>query len=166
MRWFHIGVDVTETRLPGVGRRYDLRTSTGAALGIVTHRSGEVEVVSYPFDDPDACTLLVRLTAREAETVAEILGAPRITDRAMDLTREIPGLQTGQVPVPAGSAFAGRPLGTTRARTRTGASVVAIVRPEGVLVSPSPEEQLRAGDVLVVIGAAEAIDAVRAIVSG
>ena len=45
-----------------------------------------------------------------------------------------------------------RPLGDTRARTRTGASIVAIVRDEEVLASPGPAEMLHADDVLVVVG--------------
>ena len=54
--------------------------------------------------------------------------------------------------MPAGSPFAGRPLGETRARTLTGCSIVAIVRDADVVPSPGPEDELRAGDVLVAIG--------------
>jgi TrkA domain protein len=57
-----------------------------------------------------------------------------------------------------------RPLGETRARTRTGASIVAIVRDEDVLASPGPAETLRAGDVLIVIGTEEGIAGVEQIV--
>ncbi|HPZ95803.1 MAG TPA: TrkA C-terminal domain-containing protein, partial [Mycobacterium sp.] len=57
--------------------------------------------------------------------------------------------------------YAGRPLGDTRARTRTGASVVALVRGDKVVASPGPDEVLRAADVLVVIGTADGIAGVR-----
>jgi TrkA domain protein len=57
-----------------------------------------------------------------------------------------------------------RPLGETRARTRTGASIVAIVRDENVLASPGPAEMLREGDVLIVIGTEEGIAGVKQIV--
>ena len=60
--------------------------------------------------------------------------------------------------------FAGRPLGDTKARTRTGASIVAIVRGEEVLASPGPEETLRPSDVLVVIGTEDGIAGVRQLV--
>ena len=62
------------------------------------------------------------------------------------------------------SPFADRPLGSTRARTRTGASVVAVVRDDDVIASPGPDEVLRAGDVLVVIGTSEGIAGVTDIV--
>ncbi|KZS81689.1 hypothetical protein A4G29_19365 [Mycobacterium kansasii] len=62
------------------------------------------------------------------------------------------------------SPFVGRPLGDTRARTRTGVSIVAIVRGDDVVASPGPAETLRARDVLIVIGTEEGIIGVRRIV--
>jgi TrkA domain protein len=44
-------------------------------------------VIRYSADDPDEAKPLFRLTAAEADTVAEILGAPRIAERFADLTR-------------------------------------------------------------------------------
>jgi len=61
------------------------------------------------------------------------------------------------VAVQAASPYADRPLGDARVRTRTGASIVAIVRDEEVLPSPGPADTLHPGDVLVVIGTAEGI---------
>ncbi len=109
---------------------------------------------------------VVRLNREEADTLAEILGAPRMAERFADLTKEIPGLSAGQVEVAPGSPFVGRPLGATRARTRTGASIVAIVRGETVLASPPPAQVLQGGDVLVVIGTHDGIAGVEQIVQG
>ncbi len=82
-----------------------------------------------------------------------------------DLTKEVPGLDAGQVEIVAGgSPFVDRPLGDTKARTRTGASIVAIVRDEEVLASPKPDQVLHARDVLVVIGTEQGISGVRRIV--
>jgi TrkA domain protein len=55
-------------------------------------------------------------------------------------------------------------LGDTQARTRTGASIVAIVRDDDVLASPGPAELLLEGDVLIVIGTEEGIAGVEQIV--
>ncbi|WP_340687883.1 cation:proton antiporter regulatory subunit [Amycolatopsis coloradensis] len=159
-------MDVNEVLLPGVGLRYEFTNAQGDRIGIVARRSGEFEVIGYSSTDPDEGDLLFRLTAVEADTVAEILGAPRIAERFADLTKEVPGLSAGQVAVPATSEHAGRPLGHTRARTRTGASIVAIVRADSVIASPTPDELLRAGDVLVVIGTHEGINGVRTIIEG
>lgn len=159
-------MDVNEVLLPGVGLRYEFTNADGERIGVIARREGGFELVSYSQEDPDQGRPLLRLTREEADAVAEILGAPRIAERFADLSREVPGLVSGRVDVPAGSPHADRPLGSTRARTRTGASVVAIVRGEDVLASPLPSEVLRPGDVLVVIGSAEAIEDVRRIIEG
>ncbi|GGK92180.1 hypothetical protein Ppa06_59550 [Planomonospora parontospora subsp. parontospora] len=145
-------MDVSEVLLPGVGLRYEFTNHEGHLIGVVARRTGDFEVVVYGDDDSDEAWPVFRLNEEEAETLAQILGAPRIAERFADLTREVPGLESGRVELPAGSVYADRPLGHTRARTRTGASVVAIVRGEEVIASPGPQEVLRAGDVLVVIG--------------
>ncbi|CDO05386.1 potassium transporter TrkA [Mycolicibacterium cosmeticum] len=157
-------MDVKEVLLPGVGLRFEFDTRTGDRIGVVARRTGEFELVVYPKEDPDQAREVFRLTDEEAEALAQILGAPRIAERFADLTREVPGLDAGQVHIREGSPFVGRPLGDTRARTRTGASIVAIVRDEEVLASPGPAEPLRAGDVLVVIGTEDGISGVGNIV--
>ena len=159
-------MDVKEVLLPGVGLRYEFDNRDGDRIGVVAMRSGDFEVVVYPKDDPDQAQQVFRLTEEEAETLAQILGAPRIAERFADLTREVPGLNAGQVVIGPDSAFVDRPLGETRARTRTGASIVAIVRDDEVFASPGPAETLRAGDVLVVIGTEDGISGVASIVAG
>lgn len=156
-------MDVTETLLPGVGIRYEFVTAAGSRVGVIARRAGQVDVVVYDRGDPDACTQVMTLSATEADTVAELLGAPRIAERFADLTREIPGLVAAQIPVRSDSAFAGRSLGATRLRTLTGASIVAVVRGQEVVAAPHPDEQLHAGDVLVVMGTEEGITSARRI---
>ncbi|BCO37283.1 hypothetical protein MHEC_37160 [Mycobacterium heckeshornense] len=150
--------------LPGVGLRYEFASHEGDRIGIIARRSGDFEIVLYGPEDPDQARPVFRLTDEEADTVAQILGAPRIAERFTELTREIPGLETGQIRIRPESPFVGRPLGDTRARTRTGASIVAIVRNEQVLASPGPSEILRADDVLIVIGTEDGIAGVQQIV--
>ncbi len=158
-------MDVKEVLLPGVGLRFEFDNRDGDRIGVVARRTGDFEVVVYPREDPDQARQVFRLTGEEAEALAQILGAPRIAERFADLTREVPGLSAGQVSVRASSPFVDRPLGDTRARTRTGASIVAIVRDEEVIASPGPSDLLRAGDVLVVIGTQEGLAGVEVIVS-
>ena len=157
-------MDVKETLLPGVGLRYEFENSDGQRVGVVAHRGGDFEVFLCNSADPDTAKRVFRLKDREAEALAQILGAPRIVESYADLTKEVPGLSAGQVAIREGSRYAGRLLGDTKARTRTGASIVAIVRDEQVLASPGPDEELRAHDVLVVIGTADGITAVRQLV--
>ena len=155
-------MDVRETKLPGVGLRYEFDNSDGKRIAVIAHRGGEFEVfVCKVPKDPDSAQRVFRLTGDEADALAQILGAPRMVESYADLTKEIPGLHSGQVPVSAQSPYAGKPLGDTRARTRTGASIVAVVRGDQVLASPGPDEVLHQHDVLVVIGTDDGIAAVR-----
>src|SRR6478736_5028402 len=157
-------MDVKEVLLPGVGLRFEFENRDGDRIGVVARRTGDFEVVVYPRDDPDQAQQVFRLTDEEAEALAQILGAPRIAERFTELTREVPGLEAGQVHIRPGSPFAERLLGDTHARTRTGASIVAIVRNEVVLASPGPAEMLHADDVLVVVGTEDGIAHVQQLV--
>ena len=147
-------MDVKEVLLPGVGLRYEFTSHKGERIGIIARRGGDFDVVLYGADDPDQARPVFRLTDEEADTVAQILGAPRIAERFTEL---------GQIHLESGGPFVDRPLGETHARTRTGASIVAIVRDEDVLASPGPAEVLLAGDVLIVIGTEEGIAGVQQI---
>jgi len=68
--------------------------------------------------------------------------------------------------VPASSPFAGRGLGDTQARTRTGASIVAIIRGGVAALSPGPQFELVAGDLLVTVGTRQGVDQVIRILEG
>jgi TrkA domain protein len=157
-------VDIKEVLLPSIGLRYEFTSHDGDRIGVIARRSGDFEIVRYTRADPDQAQPVFRLTDEEADAVAQILGAPRIAERFTELTREVPGIDAGQVHIRSGSPFVGRPLGDTRARTRTGASIVAIVRGDEVLASPRPAEILRLDDVLVVIGTESGITGVEHIV--
>lgn len=157
-------MDVKEVLLPGVGLRYEFTNHKGERIGIIARRGGEFDIVLYARDDPDQARPVFRLTNEEADTVAQILGAPRIAERFTELTSEVPGLEAGQVHILPGSPFVDRPLGDTHARTRTGASIVAIVREEDVHASPGPADILHAHDVLIVIGTEEGIAGVEQII--
>jgi TrkA domain protein len=159
-------MDINEVLLPGVGLRYEFISHDGVGVGLVALRSGGFELVQYDADDPDRARSTLRLDAQEAEAISQILGAPRISERFADLTREVPGLVAGQVRLEPGSPYVGRPLGDTRTRTRTGASIVAIVRDDSVRASPGPEDVLAEGDVLVVIGTEQGLAGVNALITG
>ena len=63
------------------------------------------------------------------------------------------------------SPFVGRPLGDTRARTRTSASIVAILRAAKVIPSPGPDFRFESGDVIVAVGTRKGLDALTRILA-
>lgn len=160
-----VRVRVEQTALPGIGVRHDVVTTSGRRLGVVSHRSGRRDLVLYDRNDPDAAIATVSLTDDEAEALADILGASLMLGQLSGLRQQAAGLLTEQIAIPAGSHFVGRRLGETQARTRTGASIVAVLREREVIASPSPSFRFEAGDVVVVVGTRQGLDGVTAILA-
>jgi TrkA domain protein len=153
-------MDVEETKLPGIGLRHDLVTAAGRRIAVISQRTGARNVVLYDRDDPDATAATIELTGEESEVLAELLGAPRVIERLSRLREQVAGLATEGVPIQPGSAFVGATLGDTAIRTRTGASVVAVLRGDEVVASPTPDFRFQAGDRLIVVGTETGVTAV------
>jgi len=47
--------EVRETKLPGVGVRFDFVAASGNPIGVLVHRSGRRDVLVYSRRDPSAC---------------------------------------------------------------------------------------------------------------
>ncbi len=104
------------------------------------------------------------LDADEASSLAELLApsdTPGLGTGEMDLD-----LVTERIAVTTQSPYRSRPLGETRARTRTGAYIVAVLRRTGPHPSPGPEFRLEAGDAVVAVGTREGVDELARIISG
>jgi TrkA domain protein len=157
---------IEETPLPGIGLRHDFQTAAGRRVGVVAHRDGRRELVVYDARDPDACVAQIRLSTEEADALAEILGASRVIERLAALRRQVEGLVSEEIPIRPGSAYDGRPLGDTRARTRTGASIVAVIRGDEVIASPGPDFRFAGRDVVVVVGTPDGTAAAADILAG
>lgn len=158
-------MEIEQTALPGIGSRQVIVSRSGRRVGVVAHRTGRRELVVYDEEDPDTAVVSVSLTAEEADTLAELLGAPRIVQRLAEMHRELEGLISEQVLITPASPYAGRSLGDTRARTRTGASIVAVVRDGDVHASPTPDFEFHSGDIVVVVGTSEGASAVARILA-
>ncbi len=150
-------MDIQETTLPGVGLRHEFTTRAGRQLGVVTHRTGRRDLLVYDRDDPDACQEVVQLTDEEADALAELLGAARLVQNLAALTQRIEGLAIDWLPIRADSPYAGRTIADTQARSRTGVSIVAILRGDGAIPAPAPDAGFETGDTLVVVGTARGI---------
>ncbi len=150
-------VDVNESTLPGIGLRHEFRTARGRQLGVVTHRTGRRDLVLYSNDDPDAVDFVLVLDDREADTLAGLLGGARFSEHLDRALANVPGVVLERLPLPGSSPYAGGPLGATAARTRTGVYIVAIERDDSLLTAPGPDDELKRGDTLVVVGTPQGV---------
>jgi TrkA domain protein len=158
-------VEISETRLPGIGMRHDFLIGAGRRVGVVSHRNGQRDLVVFSKDDPDSCSQVLQMSAAEADALAQFLGSGRIVEKLASLSEQISSLATGKVRIAHGSRYDGLTLGATKARTRTSSSIVALMRDKEVIPSPGPETPLHGGDTLVVVGTPEGIDQLKDIVA-
>ncbi|RMI28404.1 cation:proton antiporter regulatory subunit [Nocardia stercoris] len=151
-------MNVDVTALPGVGVRKDFSLSkVDRRLGVIDRRDGGTDLIFTAVGNPDTSEQ-VPLSDAEARTLAGLLGAPQLVAKLRAEHREIDGVSTRSILIGHRSPFAGRPLGDTRLRTRTRASIVAVLRDGGVLPSPGPEFVFEAMDTVVVVGTLDGLE--------
>ncbi|MFE0423563.1 FGGY family carbohydrate kinase [Streptomyces sp. NPDC058953] len=74
-------------------------------------------------------------------------------------------LVTEHIQIGTRSPYIGEVLAETRARARTGASIVAVLRRTGAHPSPGPDFRFALGDTLVAVGTREGVDALAEIIA-
>ena len=153
--------DVRETTLPGVGVRHDFVTSDGSDVSVLVHHDGRREIMVWDRDDPDECHTVLSLSSADAATVNELLGGSRITEAIGSVQHEIEGLVIDWITVVDRSPAVGTSLAEGAYRTRTGASIVAIVRGEQPLPAPGPEFVLKPADIAVAVGTFDGLSSLR-----
>jgi len=145
-------VDLRETRLPGIGVRFDLRPDEGGRVTVIQHTDGQREI--YVFrrgeEEPRA---VVRLDDDEARRLGAVLGGayerPKIVD---DLEMALGELLIEWVRVPDDSPAIGKTLAECAFRARTGVTIIAILREPEPVAGAQPGDMIQAGDTLVTVG--------------
>lgn len=158
--------DVREVKLPGVGVRHEFTTDDGQDIGVLVRHDGRRELLVYDSDDPDACRSIVSLSIDDTRTVAELLGASQVTEAVAAVQQEIEGLAIEWIEVDGRSPAAGATIGDGMYRTRTGSSIVAVIRHGQSVPAPGPEFELLAGDVIVAVGTVDGLAAMRTLIHG
>jgi CPA2 family monovalent cation:H+ antiporter-2 len=107
-----------------------------------------------------------------AQVIAEVLGkqtasgSVRRRDALVDFRAMFPGMgDPVTIRLAPESMAVGRTLSSLSVRGVTGATVLAIARPDGAVMIPSASEVLRPGDVLALAGTAEAVAAAQALLT-
>ena len=149
--------NVQETVLPGVGVRHEFTTKAGNRLGVITHRSGNQDLLLYSDVDPDACGKVVRLEEDDSRVLAEMLGSSQVSQNLAELRQEVGGMAIDWLPINPNYSCASCTVGTTGVREKTGVMIVAVLRNGQMLPVPTEDFQLIPGDMAVVVGTRENI---------
>jgi K+:H+ antiporter subunit KhtT len=153
--------EVRETKLPGVGVRREFTAHDGTVVGVVEHHDGRSDVVVYDTDDPDVCSSMLHLDATDTRTMARLLGASEISEGMREAQAQIEGLVFEWIKVPSTSSFGGTSIQDGELRTRTGASVVAVLRADHSVPAPDSTFVIEPDDTVVAVGTADGLAALR-----
>lgn len=151
---------IEETSLPGVGLRLDFTAEDGSRIGVVHHRTGRRELFVCTAEDPDAAVVSLNLSDEDSHALSEALGGSTVIANLMDLQQRVKGLAIDWLSVDGETPYAGKTIGDARIRTRTGVSVVAVIRGDQPHPAPGPDFRIETSDTLVVVGTPEGIKSV------
>lgn len=153
--------EVRETKLPGVGVRHEFDTESGTRVGVIVHRDGRREILVYDQHDPDACSTMVDLSAADTRTMSELLGSSQVTEAVSAVQQDIDGLAIEWISLHATSSAIGTTIRDGEYRTRTGASIVAVIRGDDTVPAPEPEFRFAAADTVVAVGTVDGLAVLR-----
>ena len=157
--------EVTETQLSGVGVRHEFSTAAGERVAVLAHHGGRREILVYNRADPDTCSTVLHLTTDDTRVLAELLGGSQVSQVIGAVEQQIEGLAIDWVKVAKGSPMAGETIGSSGLRTKTGTSIVAVVRNDETVAAPGPDYELAAGDVAIAVGTPDGLRELREILS-
>jgi K+:H+ antiporter subunit KhtT len=150
-----------EADLPGIGKKFTLYTGKRIAISLVVHNTGKREIYLFPAGEEEEASCVLELSDEEARQLGTLLmGAfftPVVVDKdKIDLL--LKGLVIEWIELSKDSPAVGKSINELAIRTRTGASVIAILRNEkDIIPSPSPEEVFKVRDTLIAVGTREQI---------
>jgi TrkA domain protein len=155
-------LELKETRLPGIGVKWAMKTASGSRVTVIQHTDGDREVYVHRRASDDDPSVVLELHDDEARQIGALLGGayerPKIVE---DLEMALGEFQIEWIKVPPGSWAGGRTLAECGFRRRTGVTVIAILREEESIAGAQPDDAIRDGDTLVVVGKAGQFGAFR-----
>jgi TrkA domain protein len=160
--------NIAESNLPGVGRKFQVETTSGDRLTIVIHDDGTRELYHFMHRDPNRVASVVTLSDAEARQVAGIIGGLTYVPKALPSTELIlDDLVLEWVTIQPAAACIGKSIGELRVRAATGASIVSIIEADRIKrVNPEAQTVLNEGATLILAGDRKAINAAKTLLMG
>jgi TrkA domain protein len=145
---------IDEDDLPGIGRRFTFGLAGDASLCVVIHHTGRRDL--YLTTDPDEDAAVISLEDDTARRLGAVIAGSYFTPAAVQQVEAvIGGLLIDWVTVREGSAIADQSIADAEVRAQSHMTIAAIVRGDEQIVAPEPDEVVRVGDQLVVMGRPE-----------
>lgn len=124
---------ISESNLPGVGRKFQVETASGDRLIVVIHDDGLRELYHYDRRELDRADSVLTLTDGEARQIAGIIGGLTYVPKALESAEVVlDDLVLEWFKIGPRFAAVGKTIRDIQARTVTGASIVSIIEPDHV----------------------------------
>ncbi len=153
-------MEFRESELPGIGKKFTIKTQQGSIISVVLHVTGKREIFIFEegeeYEDPD-CDVI--LTEEEANQLGSVLmGTYFRPEQERERELFLRNLAIEWVKVEPGSPLVGKSIEELGIRKKTGVTVISIVRGDHTITNPLPEEVIREGDTLILVGTREQMD--------
>ncbi|HVF92243.1 MAG TPA: TrkA C-terminal domain-containing protein [Blastocatellia bacterium] len=158
---------ISESNLPGVGRKFQVETTSGDRLIIVIHDDGTRELYHFTRKNPDQAASVLTLADSEARQIAGIIGGLTYVPKALPSAEIVlDDLLLQWHTIEPGAACVGKTIRDLQARTATGASIVSIIEPNRVKrINPEADTVLNEGATLILAGDRRTVSALKRLLS-
>ena len=156
---------VTESDLPGVGKKFEIELKSGEMI-VVIHNTGKRELFYRPEPDADS-EKMFEFDDDLARTIGSIIeGAHFQPIQSESRETTLPGgILLEWYELHPGSPLVGETLESADIGNRSGLTIVAIQRGDAVVDSPDADTTLHEGDTLIGVGTRENCTAFEAMLS-
>lgn len=147
-------MNIKETVLPGIGKKFHLTTGNNEKIVIVIHDNGRRDIYHYDETDPEESVSSVSLTDSEARQMAAIIGGMTYKPKALE-TVEIAfdDLIIDWYRVRSNASIVGKTIGEVGMRHNYQINVIGIIRKDHKQqLNPGVDTVFLAGDTVVVSG--------------
>ncbi len=145
---------ISESTLPGVGRKFQIETTSGDRLIVVIHDDGRRELYHYDRKELTRADSVLTLTDGEARQIAGIIGGLTYVPKALESTEVVlDDLVLEWFKIEPGFPSVGQTIRAIQARTVSGASIVSIIEPNQVKrINPEADTVINADATFILAG--------------
>ncbi len=152
-------MEFKESDLPGIGKKFSIITSKGDKIVVVIHLTGKREIFYFENGDYEDPICDIVLNEEEANQLGSVLMGAYFKPEQEKLKEVIlKNLAIEWFKVDENSPLANKTIAASEIRKKTGVTVISIIRGDQSITNPLPEEVIKPGDIIVVVGTREQIE--------